>query len=104
MPRASSLIPAHAIIACDFLVVETVLLKRLHVLVFIEHGTRRLHLAEVTAYSTGAWAAQQARAAEITGLVRAAGAVSVCGRGGRSGPRRAVPLRSVSCARVSPGW
>jgi hypothetical protein len=25
--------------------VETVLLKRLHVLVFIEHGTRRLHLA-----------------------------------------------------------
>ena len=36
---------AHAIIACDFLVVETVLLKRLHVLVFIEHGTRRLHLA-----------------------------------------------------------
>jgi putative transposase len=52
---------AHAIIACDFLVVETVLLKRLHVLVFIEHGTRRLHLAGVTACPTGAWAAQQAR-------------------------------------------
>ncbi|HEY0538500.1 MAG TPA: hypothetical protein VGD53_09020 [Actinoallomurus sp.] len=33
------------IIACDFLVVETVLLKRLYVLVFIEHGTRRLHTA-----------------------------------------------------------
>ncbi|GAA0980592.1 hypothetical protein GCM10009555_047360 [Acrocarpospora macrocephala] len=30
---------AQAIIACDFLVVETVLLKRLYVLVFIEHGT-----------------------------------------------------------------
>ena len=30
---------AHAIIACDFLVAETVLLKRLHVLVLIEHGT-----------------------------------------------------------------
>jgi hypothetical protein len=29
---------AHAIIACDFLVVETALLKRLHVLVFIEHA------------------------------------------------------------------
>ncbi|MGH3381645.1 MAG: hypothetical protein ACRDP6_43650, partial [Actinoallomurus sp.] len=28
---------AHAIIACDFLVVETVLLKRVYVLVFIEH-------------------------------------------------------------------
>ncbi len=52
---------AHAIIACDFLVVETVLLKRLHVLVFIEHGTRRLHLAGVTAHPTGAWAVQQAR-------------------------------------------
>ncbi|MEU7856402.1 hypothetical protein [Nonomuraea sp. NPDC049141] len=52
---------AHAIIACDFLVVETVLLKRLYVLVFIEHGTRRLHLAGVTAHPTGAWTAQQAR-------------------------------------------
>jgi putative transposase len=54
-------VQAHAIIACDFLVVETVLLKRLHVLVFIEHGTRRLHLAGVTAHPTGAWAVQQAR-------------------------------------------
>jgi putative transposase len=52
---------AHAIIACDFLVVETMLLKRLHVLVFIEHGTRRLHLAGVTARPTAAWAVQQAR-------------------------------------------
>jgi putative transposase len=52
---------AHAIIACDFLVVETVLLKRLHVLVFIEHGTRRLHVAGVIARPTGAWAVQQAR-------------------------------------------
>jgi putative transposase len=52
---------AHAIIACDFLVAETVLLRRLYVLVFIEHGTRRLHLAGVTAHPTGAWAVQQAR-------------------------------------------
>jgi putative transposase len=52
---------AHAIIACDFLVAETVLLRRLHVLVFIEHGTRRLHLAGVTARPTGARAVQQAR-------------------------------------------
>ena len=52
---------AHAIIACDFLVVETVLLQRLYVLVFIEHGTRRLHLAGVTARPAGAWTAQQAR-------------------------------------------
>jgi len=52
---------AHAIIACDFLVVETVLLRRLYVLVVIEHGTRRLHVAGVTARPTGVWAAQQAR-------------------------------------------
>jgi putative transposase len=52
---------AHAIIACDFLVVQTVLLRRLYVLVFIEHGTRRLHVAGVTAHPAGAWAAQQAR-------------------------------------------
>jgi putative transposase len=52
---------AHAIIACDFLIVETVLLQRLYVLVFIEHGTRRLHVAGVTAHPTGAWAVQQAR-------------------------------------------
>jgi len=51
---------AHAIIACDFLV-ETVLLQRLYVLVFIEHGSRRLHAAGVAARPTGAWAAQQAR-------------------------------------------
>ncbi|MEU7894108.1 integrase core domain-containing protein [Nonomuraea sp. NPDC049152] len=52
---------AHAIIACDFLVVGTILLKRLYVLVFIEHGSRRLHLAGVTAHPTGAWTLQQAR-------------------------------------------
>jgi hypothetical protein len=40
---------ARVIIACDFLAVETVLLKRLYALVFIEHGTRRLHVAGVTA-------------------------------------------------------
>jgi hypothetical protein len=46
-------VQAHAIIACDVLVVETVLFKRLYVLVFIEHGTRRLHVAGVTAHPTG---------------------------------------------------
>jgi putative transposase len=52
---------AHRIIACDFLHVDTVLLCRLYVLVFIEHGTRRLHVAGVTANPTGSWVAQQAR-------------------------------------------
>jgi transposase InsO family protein len=52
---------AHGIIACDFLTVDTVTLKRLYVLVFIEHGTRMLHVAGITASPTGPWVAQQAR-------------------------------------------
>lgn len=40
---------------------DTVLLKRLYVLVFIEHGTRRIHVAGITANPDGAWTEQQAR-------------------------------------------
>jgi len=40
---------AAGIVAVDFLHVETVLLSRLHVLVFIEHGSRRMHPGGVTA-------------------------------------------------------
>ncbi len=39
---------AAGILAVDFLHVDTVLLRRLYVLVFIQHGTRQMHLGGVT--------------------------------------------------------
>jgi transposase len=52
---------ARGILAVDFVHVDTVLLRRLYALIVIEHGTRRVHLAGITANPDGAWTAQAAR-------------------------------------------
>ena len=52
---------AKAVLAVDFVHVDTVLLRRLYALIAIEHGSRRAHLLGVTAHPSGAWTTQAAR-------------------------------------------
>jgi hypothetical protein len=60
---------AMELMSCDFFHVDTVLLCRLYVLVFIHHDTRFVRIAGVTANPVVEWVAQQARnlSMELTG-------------------------------------
>jgi len=52
---------AHGILAADFVHVDTVLLRRMYALIVIEHDTRHVHLAGITANPDVAWTTQAAR-------------------------------------------
>jgi transposase InsO family protein len=52
---------AQGVIACDFFTLETAWLQTLYVLLFIELGSRRIHLSASTVHPDAAWVTQQAR-------------------------------------------
>jgi len=54
-------VQARSILAVDFVHADTVFLRRIYALIVIEHGTRRVHLAGITANPDGAWTTQAAR-------------------------------------------
>ena len=52
---------AKGLMACDFFHVDTLLLRRLYVLVFIHHDTRLVRIAGITSNPVASWVTQQAR-------------------------------------------
>jgi putative transposase len=89
------------ILAADFAHVDTVLLRRVYALIVIEHGTRRVHLAGITANPNGAWTTQVARNLVMDLGQRAATAKFLIRHRRASSPAPSTPC---SLARASGSW
>jgi len=80
-------VQASSMLACDFFSADTVLLKHLYVLFFIELDTRRAYVTEVTSHPTESWVVQQARNLATVLDVRPIQSSSSSGTGLPSSPR-----------------
>ena len=67
-PTWSELLSSHAkgLMACAFFHVDTVLLRRFYVFVFIYHDSRRIRIVGVTANPVTGWVTRQARNISMT--------------------------------------
>jgi putative transposase len=112
---------AASIVAADFFTLESAFLRRYYALLFIEHGTCRVHLAGCTTNPSGSWVTQQTRNlglflaeqqirfrigdrdAEYSGPFDDVSAANASGsRELRFGRPSQTRSRSASCARSAP--
>jgi len=85
---------AAGIVACEFFTVDSIWLRRLYLLLFIELHTRQVQLGGVTADPDGAWVTQQARNL-LLGLGSGADSCALCCTTGTRSPVAAWATCSV---------